>query len=142
MTRPRYKTEIKLFAINQHAAGKGWPVIQKEIKEKFDGAKPTVRAMEKWEKSIDRESIKAELMKDVKGHLPTMQSDAQIAVMSGLIPVLFSAKDAGQDMETTAWKWFFQWIEKYLGRERFEQLIDEYFKETEANAGAPKEKEA
>ena len=82
--------------------------------------------MEKWKKSINRESIAAELMKDTKEQLPRMERDAQQEVAQNLIPVLLSARDAGQDMETAAWMWFFQWIEKWLGRDRFKQMIGDY----------------
>ena len=134
MTRARYKTEVKLFAINERAEGKGWQIIRKRMQERFNVPPPTVRAMEKWQKSLDRETITAELMKDVKGQLPKIGAEAQMALGNSLIPVLFRAKEAGQDMETAAWKWFFQWIEKWLGRERFKLLIEEYFAEQKGSS--------
>ena len=127
MTRTRYKTEVKLFAINERAKGKRWQAIQKDIQENFNVPAPTVRGMEKWGKSLDREAITSELMKDVKEQLPKTANAAQMQVAQGLLPVLFTAREAGQDVEASAWKWFFKWMEDYLGRERFKQLIDEYF---------------
>jgi len=129
MTRARFKTEVKLFAINERADGKRWQIIRQHIQERFNVPPPTVRAMEKWEKSLNRETITAELMKDVKGQLPKVEAAAQMQVAQNLLPVLFKAKEAGQDMETAAWKWFFQWVETWLGRERFKHLIEEYFAE-------------
>jgi len=125
----RYKTEVKLFALNERAEGKGWGIIQQRIKEKFKVEPPTVRAMQKWGKSLNRETITAELMKDVKGQLPDFEAAAQMEVAQNLLPVLFKAKEAGQDMETAAWKWFFQWVETWLGRERFENLVNGYMTE-------------
>ena len=129
MTRARFKTEVKLFAINERADGKRWQIIRQHIQERFNVPPPTVRAMEKWGKNINRETITAELMKDAKEQMPKIEAAAQMQVAQNLLPVLFKAKEAGQDMETAAWKWFFQWVETWLGRERFKHLIEEYFAE-------------
>jgi hypothetical protein len=129
MTRARYKTEVKLFALNERAEGKGWQVIRQRIAERFNVPPPTVRAMEKWQKSLNRETIAAELMKDAKREGPRIQAQAQMTVAQNLLPVLFAARDAGQDMEAAAWKWFFNWIEGWLGREKFERMIREYLSE-------------
>lgn len=129
MSRVRYKTEVKLFALNERAEGKGWQIIRQRIKERFNVEPPTVRAMEKWKNTLNQETIKAELMKDVKSQLPKMEAEAQIEVGRNLLPVLLKAREAGEDMEAAAWKWFFQWIETWLGKERFEQLIKEYLAE-------------
>jgi hypothetical protein len=139
MTRTRYKTEVKLFAINERAKGKKWSIIRQEIEKQFGVKAPTVRGMEKWEKTLDREAITSELMKDVQAQIPKQIDSAQIQVAQGLLPVLFTARDAGKDVETAAWRWFFQWVEGYLGRERFKQMIDEYF--TATNITTPDTKE-
>ena len=140
MTRARYKTEVKLFALNERTEGKGWKIIRQRIQERFNVKPPTVRAMEKWGKNINRETITAELMKDAKEQMPKIEAAAQMQVAQNLLPVLFKAKEAGQDMETAAWKWFFQWVETWLGRERFKALIEEYFAEQKVSlASMPKE---
>ena len=136
MTRARYKTEVKLFALNERAEGKGWQIIRQRIEERFNVQPPTVRAMEKWKKSLNRESIVAELMKDAKQQLPKLEEDAQMEVAQNLLPVILKAKEAGEDMETAAWKWFFQWIETWLGRERFKRLVDDYFSEQKGSSGS------
>ena len=64
MTRARYKTEVKLFALNERAEGKKWAIIQDRIKERFNVNPPGIRVMEKWKTSLNSESIRAELMKD------------------------------------------------------------------------------
>jgi len=129
----RYATEVKLFALSERAEGKGWQIIRQRITERFNVPPPTVRAMEKWKKSLNREGIIAELMKDAKQQLPKTERDAQQEVAKNLIPVILSAKEAGEDMETAAWMWFFQWIEKWLGRERFKKMIDDYFTKQEGD---------
>jgi hypothetical protein len=129
MTRPRFRTEVKLFALNERSEGKGWQIIRQRIKERFNVEPPTVRAMEKWKKSLNPETITAELMKDARQQLPKIQAAVEIEVGQNLLPVLLKARDAGVDMETAAWKWFFQWIERWLGRERFRNLVTEYFSE-------------
>lgn len=134
MTRPRYKTEVKLFALKERSEGKGWQIIRQGITERFSVPPPTVRAMENWQKSLNRETIAAELMKDVKQDAPKTQAAAQVAVGQSLLPALLAAGDAGQDTETAAWKWFFSWIEGWLGRERFDQLVDEYRSERKSAA--------
>jgi len=133
MARIRYATEVKLFALGERAEGKGWQIIRQRIEERFNVPPPTVRAMEKWKKSLNREGIIAELMKDTKQQLPKMERDAQKEVAQNLIPVILSARDAGEDMETATWMWFFQWIEKWLGRDRFKQMIDDYFAKQKDN---------
>ena len=140
MTRARYKTEVKLFALNERAEGKGWQIIRQRIGERFNVEPPTVRAMEKWKKSLNPEAITAELMKDAKAEIPKIGAAVEIEVAQNLLPVLLKAREAGIDMETAAWKWFFQWIERWLGRERFRNLITEYFSEGENTpSGATKE---
>ncbi len=129
MTRARFKTEVKLFAINERAKGQRWQIIRQNIEEKFKVTAPTVRAMEKWGKSLNRETINAEIMKDVKGQWAKAESEAQIEVAQNLLPVLSKAREAGEGMEAAAWRWFFQWAETYLGKERFKNLVTEYLSE-------------
>ena len=140
MTRARYKTEVKLFALNERSEGKGWQIIRQRIKERFNVEPPTVRAMEKWQKSLNPETITAELMKDTKAQIPKIGAAVQMEVGQNLLPVLLKAREAGEDMETAAWKWFFQWIETWLGPQRFERLVTEYLAERKnTSASAIKE---
>ncbi len=139
MTRPRFKTEVKLFALNERSQGKGWQIIRQRIRERFNVEPPTVRAMEKWQKTLNPETITAELMKDTKAQIPKIGAEVQIEVGQGLLPVLLKAREAGEDMETAAWKWFFQWAENYLGRERFKHLVEEYLSERKNAPGGSTE---
>jgi len=125
----RFKTEVKLFVLDERAQGKGWKIISQGIKGKFNIDPPTVRAMQKWEKNLDRMALTAELMKDIKGEMPVIQTEAQVRFAQDLMPILWNAKDAGQDMELAGWKWFLHFIDGRLGSQRFERMINEYMAE-------------
>jgi len=125
----RYKTEVKLFVLDERAQGKGWKIISQGIKGKFNIDPPTVRAMQKWETNLDRMALTAELMKDIKGEMPVIETEAQVRFAQDLMPILWNAKDAGQDMELAGWKWFLHFIDGRLGTQRFERMINEYMAE-------------
>lgn len=113
------------------AQGKGWKIISQGIKGKFNIAPPTVRAMQKWETNLDRMALTAELMKDIKGEMPVIETEAQVRFAQDLMPILWNARDAGQDMELAGWKWFLHFIDGRLGSQRFERMISEYMAERE-----------
>jgi hypothetical protein len=125
----RFKTEVKLFVLDERAQGKGWKIISQGIKGKFNIDPPTVRAMQKWEKNLDRMTLTAEIMKDIKGEMPVIQTEAQVRFAQDLMPILWNARDAGQDMELAGWKWFLHFIDGRLGSQRFERMINEYMAE-------------
>lgn len=127
----RFKTEVKLFVLDERAQGKGWKIISQGIKGKFNIAPPTVRAMQKWETNLDRMALTAELMKDIKGEMPVIETEAQVRFAQDLMPILWNARDAGQDMELAGWKWFLHFIDGRLGSQRFERMISEYMAERE-----------
>ena len=97
MTRARFKTEVKLFAIKEREQGKSWSIIRRNIKEKFKVDAPTTRAMEKWQKALNPESIAAELLKDAKEEIPKIAGNVQIEIGQNLMPVLAKAKEAGKN---------------------------------------------
>ena len=125
----RFKTEVKLFVLGERAEGKGWKVIRERIRERFKIEPPTVRAMQKWEKNLDRVALSAEIMKDIKREMPAMQASAQVHCAQGLLPVLWEARDAGEDLELVGWKFFLRSIEGILGGQRFERVVNEYMSE-------------
>jgi len=125
----RFKTDVKLFVLNERAEGKGWKVIRERIRERFKIEPPTVRAMQKWEKKLDRAALSAELMKDIKGEMPAIQAEAQVRFAQELLPVLWKARDAGEDMELVGWKWFLHFIDGRLGSQRFERMVSDYMSE-------------
>lgn len=126
----RFKGEVKLFVLDERAQGKNWKVIKEGIRNKFNVEPPTIRAMEKWIKNLDRTTLQAELlMKNVGREMPAIETEARIRFAQELMPVLLRAKDVGQDIELAGWKWFLQFIDNRLGSKRFEQMIDEYMKD-------------
>ena len=127
----RFKTEVKLFVLDERAQGKGWKIISQGIKGKFNIDPPTVRAMQKWEKNLDRMALTAELMKDLKGAMPVIETEAQVRFAQDLMPILWNARDAGQDMELAGWKWLLHFIDVRLGSQRFERMISEYMGQRE-----------
>lgn len=125
----RFKTEVKLFALDARAQGKAWKAIKDGVEEKFNIKPPTIRAMQKWEKNLDRTALTAELMKDIKRQMPAVEKEVQVCLAQELIPMLWKAKEVGEDIEATGWKWFLQLIDRRLGSQRFERMINEYMAE-------------
>jgi len=125
----RFKTDVKVFVLNERSEGKGWKVIKERIRQRFNIEPPTTRAMQKWEKKLDRAALNAELMKDVRAEMPAFEAEAQVRFAQELLPMLWKAKDAGQDMELAGWKWFLHFIDGRLGSQGFERLIREYMSE-------------
>ncbi|MGD1119801.1 MAG: hypothetical protein ABR886_09985 [Dehalococcoidales bacterium] len=126
MTRARFKTEVKIFALKEREQGKSWSIIRHNIKERFKVEPPTVRAMEKWKKSLNPENIAAEFFKDAKQEIPKFKKEVQIEMGQNLLPLISQAREVGEDMEAATWKWFFQWAESYIGKEKFKKLVTDY----------------
>ena len=126
---PRFSANVKLYSLDERAKGKGWKKVQQGIREKFSIEPPTIRAMQKWERKLDRAALSQELMGEIKKQTPTIETQAREKLAQGLIPVLWQAKDTGQDIELSGWKWFFSLIESELGSSKFEYIIKQYMKE-------------
>ena len=125
----RFKTDVKLFVLNERSEGKGWKIIKERIRQRFNIEPPTTRAMQKWEKRLDRAALNAELMKDIKGEMPVIEAEAQLRFAQDLLPTLWKAREAGQDMELAGWKWFLHFIDNRLGNQGFDRLVNEYMSE-------------
>ena len=125
----RFKTDVKIFVLNERSEGKGWKVIKERIRQRFNIEPPTTRAMQKWEKRLDRAALNAELMKDIKGEMPVIEAEAQLRFAQDLLPTLWKAREAGQDMELAGWKWFLHFIDNRLGNQGFDRLVNEYMSE-------------
>ena len=124
----RFGTRVKLFVLDSRAEGKGWKVIKEGIKGKFNIEPPTVRAMQKWEKNLDRAALDQELMKEMEKATPAIGAEARQRLAEGLLPVLWQARDAGEDMDLAGWKWFLSVVESQLGSSKFEYVIREYMR--------------
>jgi hypothetical protein len=125
----RFKIDVKLFVLNERSEGKGWKVIKERIRQRFNIEPPTIRAMQKWEKKLDRAALNVELMKDLKGEMPVIEAEAQLRFAQDLLPTLWKAREAGQDMEVAGWKWFLHFIDNRLGNQGFDRLVNEYMSE-------------
>lgn len=75
-------------------------------------------------------------MKDVKREFPSIPSETRVQFAQELLPTLWKAKDAGEDMELAGWKWFLHFIDERLGKERFEKLVDQYMSERQNSQAA------
>ena len=128
----RFTLQVKLYALDERHSGKAWKKVQQSIKEKFNTDPPSIRAMEKWEKSIDRDKLSQMIIEESRKTLPTIEAASLQQMAAGLIPVLWKSRDAGGDMELEAWLWFFSVIERQLGFAKFEQFFSEYKKRKSA----------
>jgi len=75
--------------------------------------------------------------------MPAIAAEARLHFAQELLPTLWRAKEAGQDMELEGWKWFLHFIDDRLGSDRFELLVSEYMlkrKDTGTNANKEIEK--
>lgn len=123
---PRFSAQVKLYALEQRRAGKVWKRVQEGVREEFKIPPPSIRAMQKWEKAIDRDALSRMIAEEAKRKLPQSQEAALQQVVEGLIPVLWRAKDAGGDLERQGWFWLFGVMERQLGSEKFERFVSEY----------------
>lgn len=122
----RYSPQVKLFAIDQRKTHKPWKQIQIGIRNKFNVDPPSVRAMEKWLKTIDRERLNQMILEESRKGLPSIEAEAIQNIATGLIPILWQAKYASSDIEQETWCWFFSIVERELGEEKFNRFLNEY----------------
>jgi hypothetical protein len=122
----RFGPQVKLYVIDQRRSGKTWKQVQEGVRETFKIPPPSVRAMEKWEKGLDREALSRMIVEETRKRLPTVETAALQHVAGGLIPVLWRAREAGQDIELQGWLWFFSLIERQMGSATFERVLSEY----------------
>ena len=60
----RFTPQVKLYALDERHSGKTWKQVQQGIGEKFNTLPPSIRAMEKWAKEIDREKLSRLLIEE------------------------------------------------------------------------------
>ena len=122
----RYDINVKLFTIENRQRGRGWFEIRQAIKERFKIDPPTIRAMQRWEKEIDREAVDRALAEKAKKELEANKGRAIAVTVQDLIPRLWRARDTGEDVEYRGWGWFFGIQESILGAEKFWRFVDQY----------------
>jgi hypothetical protein len=133
----RFTPQVKFHALDQRKSGKTWKQIQQSITKTFGIDPPSIRAMEKWEKEIDREKLSQIILDQSRKQLPKIESEALQQMAQGLMPILWRARDAGADAELEAWLWFFSLIERQLGSEKFDRFISEYNSHRPKKVAAP-----
>ena len=118
-----------MYAINERKKGLKWDMIRENIQQKYEVKPPTVRAMEKWEKNLNSDTIYSDLLREAKKKLPKMEVDIELEMARNMFPVVKQARETGGDLEAATWKWFFNWAENYIGKEKFIKLVKEYLKD-------------
>ncbi len=121
-----FNFEIKLFALDSRSEGRGWGEIRRAIEEKFNIKPPTVRAMQKWEKGAGRDTLNRVLKEKAKKEAEAIKAQALTSVAEDLLPRLWKARDAGDDIEYAGWRWFFSIVETTLGGEKFKRFLQKY----------------
>jgi len=132
-----FNFEVKLFALNSRQEGKGWGEIRRAIKERFNISPPTVRSLQKWEKETDRGVLNRALKKKAKKDADDIRGLALSRVAEDLLPRLWKAQDAGDDIEYEGWRWFFSIVENALGSKKFKRFLGKYWKEREGKPDLP-----
>ena len=132
-----YSFEVKLFALNSRREGKGWGEIRRAMKERFNIDPPTVRSMQKWEKETDRGVLNRALKEKAKKEAEAIKGQALTSVAEDLLPRLWKARDAGDDIEYEGWRWFFSIVENTLGSKKFKRFLHQYLDEREGKPVLP-----
>ena len=132
-----FEFEVKLFALNSRREGKGWGEIRRGIKERFNTNPPTVRSLQKWEKETDRGALNRALKEKAKKEAEAIKGQALTSVAEDLLPRLWKARDAGDDIEYEGWRWFFSIVENSLGSEKFRRYLHQYLDERKGKADLP-----
>ena len=132
-----FSFEVKLFALNSRSEGKGWGEIRRAIKERFNIDPPTVRSMQKWEKETDRRVLNRALKEKTKKETEAIKGQALTTVAEDLLPRLWKARDAGDDIEYEGWRWFLSIVENTLGSKKFKQFLRQYLDEREGKPDLP-----
>ncbi len=124
-----YSFEIKLFALNSRREGRGWGEIRRTIQERFKIDPPTVRSLQKWEKETDRGVLNRALKEKAKKEAEAIKGQALTSVAEDLLPRLWKARDAGEEIEYAGWKWFFSIVENTLGSKKLQRFLEQYLSE-------------
>jgi len=128
---------VKLFALSRRSEGKRWGEIRRAIKERFNIDPPTVRSLQKWEKETDRGVLNRALKEKAKKEAEAIKGQALTSVAEDLLPRLWKARDAGDDIEYEGWRWFFSIVENTLGSEKFKRFLHQYLDEREGKPDLP-----
>ncbi|MFO8143200.1 MAG: hypothetical protein R6T78_00750, partial [Dehalococcoidales bacterium] len=95
---------------------------------------PTVRAMQRWDKELDRGALSKALKERARKEAEASREQTVAALAQDLLPTLWKAVDAGEELEYSGWSWFFRLVESSLGTEKFQNFIVRYLKEREGQS--------
>ena len=73
----RFKTDVKLFVLNERAEGKGWKIIKSASSRDLTLSRQQLGQCRNGSKSLNREALKAEIMKDIKEQMPAIEAEAR-----------------------------------------------------------------
>ena len=127
----RFPIEVKVFVIEKRRDGKEWSEIKRGIRETFNMEPPTVRAMQRWDKELDRAALSRALKDKAKKDAQAAKEQTVTMLAQDLLPTLWKAVDAGEELEYSGWSWFFRLVETSLGTQKFQSFIVRYLKERE-----------
>ena len=133
----RFPTELKAFVIDRRRESKEWSEIKRAVRQRFNMDPPTVRAMQRWDKELDRAELSRLLKQKAKREAEAMKEQTVATLAQDLLPTLWKAVDAGEDIEYTGWSWFFRLIETSLGSDKFGRFITRYCKERKGQPDFP-----
>ncbi len=130
-----YPLEVRLFAVEKKRQGHSWDKVADLIREEFKIQPPSRRQMGLWLKGLSlTESTQQPFLEDAKKKAEHAKVQALDQTVHGLLPCLLAARDAGEDIEYSGWRWFFQVLERALGgRDKFNRFIKRYFQEPEVS---------
>ena len=127
----RYPLEVKMFVIEKRRENNEWSQIKQGIREKFSMEPPTVRAMQRWDKELDRAALSKALKERAKKEALAAREQTVTMLAQDLLPTLWKAVDAGDELEYPGWSWFFRLVETSMGTDKFQKFIARYLKERE-----------
>ena len=132
-----FPVEIRLFVVEKRKKGHSWDRVAELVQQEFKIAPPSRRQMVKWLKTTDRPAINHALEQKAKQELETRKGQAIAVAMDDLLPRLWKARDAGEDIEYRGWSWFFGIQENVLGSKKFWQFLERYKNERQGQPEYP-----
>ena len=121
-----FPVEVRLFVVDKKREGHSWDRVAELVKQEFKIEPPGRRQMGKWLTTTDRSTINHAIEQTANKELETKKGQAIAMAMDDLLPRLWKARDAGEDIEYRGWSWFFDFQENVLGSKMFWQYLEKY----------------
>ena len=132
-----FPVEVRLFVVEKKKEGHSWDRVTELVRQQFKIDPPSRRQMVKWLKTTDRPAVNHALEQKAKKELDAKKGQAIAMAMDDLLPRLWKARDAGEDIEYRGWSWFFGIQENVLGSKQFWQFLDRYKNERQGQPEYP-----